>query len=184
MGPKGNKLPYVFTNPPSDTELFSCDRVFVLSQTPLPIVSTSPSLTQCPSDLTGQVEAMALFEARSRPSTGAKPKQSIPQERQREEASILELLQSLKAQQDVLASTVQELQHLMTKPRYRPADSLSDGGNSNGQLHSPLLTSPHTSPRLLDSPSSPKTLNHPRSTLSQLGTGGYRMAPPMSPHNI
>ena len=35
VGPKGNKSSYVFTNPPSDTELFSCDKVFVLSQTPL-----------------------------------------------------------------------------------------------------------------------------------------------------
>lgn len=36
-GPKGNSLPYVFTNPPKDTELFSCDRIFVLSQTPVKI---------------------------------------------------------------------------------------------------------------------------------------------------
>lgn len=30
-GPKANKMPYVFTNPPRDTELFTCDKVFVLS---------------------------------------------------------------------------------------------------------------------------------------------------------
>lgn len=35
VGPKGNKLPYVFTNPPKETELFSCDKVFVLSQKPI-----------------------------------------------------------------------------------------------------------------------------------------------------
>lgn len=29
-------MPYVFTNPSKDTEVFSCDRVFVLSQKPLP----------------------------------------------------------------------------------------------------------------------------------------------------
>jgi hypothetical protein len=34
-GPKSNKMPYVFTNPPKDTELFSCDKVFVLSQQPV-----------------------------------------------------------------------------------------------------------------------------------------------------
>lgn len=34
-GPKANKMPYVFTNPPKDTELFSCDKVFILSQTPV-----------------------------------------------------------------------------------------------------------------------------------------------------
>lgn len=34
-GPKANKMPYVFTNPPKDTELFSCDKVFVLSQNPV-----------------------------------------------------------------------------------------------------------------------------------------------------
>ena len=34
-GPKSNKMPYVFTNPPKDTELFTCDKVFVLSQTPV-----------------------------------------------------------------------------------------------------------------------------------------------------
>ena len=32
MGAKSNKMAYVFTNPPKDTELFTCDRVFVLSQ--------------------------------------------------------------------------------------------------------------------------------------------------------
>ena len=36
-GPKANKMPYVFTNPPKDTELFACDRVFILSQTPIKI---------------------------------------------------------------------------------------------------------------------------------------------------
>lgn len=34
MGPKSNLMPYVFTNPDKDTELYSCDRVFVLSTTP------------------------------------------------------------------------------------------------------------------------------------------------------
>jgi potassium large conductance calcium-activated channel subfamily M alpha protein 1 len=34
LGPRGNKLPYVFTNPSHDIELFSCDRIFVLSQKP------------------------------------------------------------------------------------------------------------------------------------------------------
>ena len=32
VGPKANKMPYVFTNPHKDTELYLCDRVFVLSQ--------------------------------------------------------------------------------------------------------------------------------------------------------
>jgi hypothetical protein len=32
-----NVLPYVYTNPPKDTEIFSCDRVFVLSQIPIAI---------------------------------------------------------------------------------------------------------------------------------------------------
>ena len=31
VGAKGNKLSYVYTNPSKDTELFTCDRVFVLS---------------------------------------------------------------------------------------------------------------------------------------------------------
>lgn len=39
-GPKANKMPYVFTNPPKDTELFSCDKVFVLSQTPVKLRGT------------------------------------------------------------------------------------------------------------------------------------------------
>jgi hypothetical protein len=34
MGPKANRMPYVFTNPSKETELFSCDRVFILSTTP------------------------------------------------------------------------------------------------------------------------------------------------------
>ena len=32
--PKHNKMSYVYTNPPKDTELFSCDKVFVLSPIP------------------------------------------------------------------------------------------------------------------------------------------------------
>ena len=32
VGPKGNKAPYVYTNPNPDTEIFLCDRVFVLAQ--------------------------------------------------------------------------------------------------------------------------------------------------------
>lgn len=32
IGPKANKMSYVYTNPSSATEVFSCDRVFVLSQ--------------------------------------------------------------------------------------------------------------------------------------------------------
>jgi hypothetical protein len=35
VGPKGNKMCYAFTNPAKDTELFSCDKIFVLSQNPL-----------------------------------------------------------------------------------------------------------------------------------------------------
>ena len=35
VGPKQNKMPYVFTNPPKETEVFSCDKVFVLSQKPI-----------------------------------------------------------------------------------------------------------------------------------------------------
>jgi hypothetical protein len=32
VGARSNKMPYVYTNPSKDTELFSCDKVFVLSQ--------------------------------------------------------------------------------------------------------------------------------------------------------
>lgn len=34
MGPKSNRMPYVYTNPDASTELYTCDRVFVLSMTP------------------------------------------------------------------------------------------------------------------------------------------------------
>lgn len=37
LGSKANKTPYVYTNPSKDTELFTCDKVFVLSQTPVGI---------------------------------------------------------------------------------------------------------------------------------------------------
>jgi hypothetical protein len=40
-GPKSNLTPYVFTNPPKDTELFSCDKIFILSQTPVKITRVS-----------------------------------------------------------------------------------------------------------------------------------------------
>jgi len=35
IGPKQNKACYVYTNPAKDTELFSCDKVYVLSPKPL-----------------------------------------------------------------------------------------------------------------------------------------------------
>ncbi len=34
MGPKSNRMPYVYTNPDKDTELYTCDRIFVLSTKP------------------------------------------------------------------------------------------------------------------------------------------------------
>ena len=40
MGPLANRNPYVFTNPPKDTELFSCDKVFVLSTKPQHVSAT------------------------------------------------------------------------------------------------------------------------------------------------
>ena len=35
IGPKCNTMPYVCTNPDRDTEVFVCDRVFVLSPSPI-----------------------------------------------------------------------------------------------------------------------------------------------------
>jgi hypothetical protein len=40
-GPKGNKVPYVFTNPSPDSEIFACDKVFVLAQ-------QTPTLVRAP----------------------------------------------------------------------------------------------------------------------------------------
>jgi hypothetical protein len=45
-GPKANKMPYVYTNPPKDTELFSCDKIFVLSQTPVKITRVTKDETR------------------------------------------------------------------------------------------------------------------------------------------
>lgn len=35
IGAHKNKLPYVYTNPSKDTELFTCDKIFMLSPTPI-----------------------------------------------------------------------------------------------------------------------------------------------------
>jgi hypothetical protein len=45
-GPKNNTTPYVYTNPPKDTELFSCDKIFVLSQKPIKITRVSKDETK------------------------------------------------------------------------------------------------------------------------------------------
>jgi hypothetical protein len=37
IGPRGNKSPYVFTNPEKGTTLYACDKVFVLSPNPIQI---------------------------------------------------------------------------------------------------------------------------------------------------
>jgi hypothetical protein len=39
-------MPYVYTNPPRDTEIFLCDRVFVLSQYPVKAYRTDPSVAE------------------------------------------------------------------------------------------------------------------------------------------
>lgn len=40
MGPKANRMPYVYTNPEKDTELYACDKIFVLSTKPLQATSS------------------------------------------------------------------------------------------------------------------------------------------------
>jgi hypothetical protein len=44
MGPKANRMPYVYTNPDKNAELFICDRVFVLS--PKPVAIPTPDSVQ------------------------------------------------------------------------------------------------------------------------------------------
>lgn len=44
VGPKSNKMSYVFTNPSKETELFSCDKVYVLS--PHPTASSNSKTSQ------------------------------------------------------------------------------------------------------------------------------------------
>jgi hypothetical protein len=39
VGPRANRAPYVYTNPDKDTELFHCDKVFVLSTKPVQVDS-------------------------------------------------------------------------------------------------------------------------------------------------
>jgi hypothetical protein len=46
VGARSNKMPYVYTNPSKDTELFSCDKVFVLSQTVLSSTLTSEEVLE------------------------------------------------------------------------------------------------------------------------------------------
>ena len=43
VGSKNNSMPYVYTNPPKDTELFTCDKVFVLSPQPIGKLNTKVS---------------------------------------------------------------------------------------------------------------------------------------------
>jgi hypothetical protein len=43
VGPKANYLPYVFTNPPADTEIYACDKIFVLSITPVKMQNSGQS---------------------------------------------------------------------------------------------------------------------------------------------
>ena len=46
VGARSNKMPYVYTNPSKDTELFSCDKVFVLSQSVLSSNLTSEEVLE------------------------------------------------------------------------------------------------------------------------------------------
>lgn len=39
VGPRANRAPYVYTNPEKDTELFKCDKIFVLSTKPIQVDS-------------------------------------------------------------------------------------------------------------------------------------------------
>ena len=68
-GPKNNKMPYVFTNPPKDTELFTCDKVFILSQTNMTQnkilkVCTVCCELYCVSSVYSAVSALCVLPAR------------------------------------------------------------------------------------------------------------------------
>jgi hypothetical protein len=53
IGPKSNKMPYVYTNPSKSTEVYTCDRVFVLSQRVL--TANTDSKSKIPSALSIKV---------------------------------------------------------------------------------------------------------------------------------
>jgi len=60
VGAKSNQMPYVFTNPPKDTELFSCDKVYVLSQTPMTVNKSSRGTAQVHLDHSHTAETASL----------------------------------------------------------------------------------------------------------------------------
>ncbi|RYH23443.1 hypothetical protein EON65_17820, partial [archaeon] len=53
LGPMSNRLPYVFANPPKEAEVFSCDKVFVLSLKPVG-VNAQQGLRDVVADLQAQ----------------------------------------------------------------------------------------------------------------------------------
>jgi potassium large conductance calcium-activated channel subfamily M alpha protein 1 len=118
VGPKQNKMPYVFTNPPKETELFSCDKVFVLSQKPLMGKRTVSKRSDWSLIKHTHIEPMdvvkseaAAFEARSRAAldrvesrlgdvvqalaeVAGKEQFNFQRERQQEEDAAYELLRA------------------------------------------------------------------------------------------
>lgn len=55
MGPKSNSMPYVYTNPDKNTSVFVCDKIFVLSTTP--IVEAERQIISTPLHMQGPKES-------------------------------------------------------------------------------------------------------------------------------
>lgn len=63
VGSKNNKMSYVYTNPTKDTELFSCDKVFVLSSSPIGKMTAKESADAALIENTLKQRALTTVEA-------------------------------------------------------------------------------------------------------------------------
>lgn len=174
----------MFTNPPKDTELFSCDRVFVLSQQQLQS-SIDPKINQLSESATQIAAEMKSFEFRKRMSMRSdsqlpvRPRRSTGQSTARlsdiesssgsplnHPKSFIGQFEAMKVKQAAIEKSLSEIHALLTS--ISRADILSD----QSRPESPAGTT-QSSPRLSES-TSPRVFQRPRSTLHQLGSGGYR----------
>jgi len=153
IGPKANKMSYVYTNPSSATEVFSCDRVFVLSQK---VLSGSKSTIKEVMEKFRQTTAQAMARRRAGMEDATiaveamrEDFQDVTQSQRTLERTVSQLSEEFKTKFDNLAKVMSGLgvdkqgSNIGSRRRFSNMDrsiSLATGDTPKRTLHKTLST--------------------------------------------
>jgi hypothetical protein len=139
IGPKSNRMPYVFTNPSKDTELYSCDRVFVLATSPPTQSINGPKSVKdwVMGIQMQQSMAKSIESARSRSGSGAKQGgldvSKLEKSQHRLGERLRKVDKDVSKKLDQLFSVVESKLHggssVFPRGLYADSPTLSDDGN-------------------------------------------------------